>query len=527
MAPAGIPLAGGAQDRDGLEMDVLHVPLGPVLTHWPAGLVLRCRLHGDVVADASGAGRTRRGARPRGPRPCAAARSLDAAAGCSRWPAGVRAHGPPAARATPAWTGARTPPSGSPAAPPVARARLLRWTLRGLGPVDVGRCGPRVATCPPATSTTGCWPCRPARASWPAPPAGRHPAGPREVLRPRLVAGWTSPPLGWSWPASAPTWPPTRGRWPVPDPVSRCCGLGVVGGARRGPARSGRLAAAALDGALARAAGRGPRAGLGRRCGRPPGCCGSGAGHRRGRTAAVAGRRRPAWWLALLMVAVVPLGRWTLVRHPRRGRVVQRDGRGGLGAGLAGRLGSQLRIRLVAGYRFLAQALGYELPLMFALTAPAGGRGQPAGRGRGRRPGRLWFVVWMPVAFVVFCLAVVAFSVWGPVRRAGGQRPRRRRARRAVRRGPAAGPRRPVRPAGRRRRLRGPAVPRRRRRPGAARRGCGCWSRPPRCSGVLVALRRRLPALRPDRFAEAGLAGAAPAGAAAAARRLHPRRGRG
>lgn len=52
MAPAGIPLAGGADDRDGLEMDVLQVPLGPVLPHWPAGLVLHCALHGDVVAGA-------------------------------------------------------------------------------------------------------------------------------------------------------------------------------------------------------------------------------------------------------------------------------------------------------------------------------------------------------------------------------------------------------------------------------------------------------------------------------------------
>lgn len=52
MAPDGIPLAEGADDRDGLEMDVLHLPLGPVLAHWPAGVVLRLSLHGDVVADA-------------------------------------------------------------------------------------------------------------------------------------------------------------------------------------------------------------------------------------------------------------------------------------------------------------------------------------------------------------------------------------------------------------------------------------------------------------------------------------------
>ncbi|KPN49457.1 hypothetical protein AN933_21880 [Mycobacterium intracellulare subsp. chimaera] len=52
MAPAGIALAEGAQDRDGLEMDVLHLHLGPLLEHWPAGLVLRCSLHGDVLAEA-------------------------------------------------------------------------------------------------------------------------------------------------------------------------------------------------------------------------------------------------------------------------------------------------------------------------------------------------------------------------------------------------------------------------------------------------------------------------------------------
>jgi hypothetical protein len=33
-------------------MDVLNVRLGPVLPHWPAGLVLRCGLQGDVIATA-------------------------------------------------------------------------------------------------------------------------------------------------------------------------------------------------------------------------------------------------------------------------------------------------------------------------------------------------------------------------------------------------------------------------------------------------------------------------------------------
>ncbi|GAA2001946.1 hypothetical protein GCM10009818_11100 [Nakamurella flavida] len=52
MAPSGIPLATGGSDRDGLEMDEVHVPLGPCLRHWPPGLVVRCVLHGDLVVDA-------------------------------------------------------------------------------------------------------------------------------------------------------------------------------------------------------------------------------------------------------------------------------------------------------------------------------------------------------------------------------------------------------------------------------------------------------------------------------------------
>ena len=48
--PAGIPLAMGADDdRDGLEMDAFHLVLGGGLPGWPAGLVLRATLHGDVV----------------------------------------------------------------------------------------------------------------------------------------------------------------------------------------------------------------------------------------------------------------------------------------------------------------------------------------------------------------------------------------------------------------------------------------------------------------------------------------------
>lgn len=49
--PGGIPLASGDQDRDGLEMDVLAVRLGPVLPAWPPGLVLSVTLAGDLISD--------------------------------------------------------------------------------------------------------------------------------------------------------------------------------------------------------------------------------------------------------------------------------------------------------------------------------------------------------------------------------------------------------------------------------------------------------------------------------------------
>ncbi len=52
MAPGGIALAQGGEDRDGLEMDVLNVRLGPVLPFWPGGLVLCCAVQGDLVTEA-------------------------------------------------------------------------------------------------------------------------------------------------------------------------------------------------------------------------------------------------------------------------------------------------------------------------------------------------------------------------------------------------------------------------------------------------------------------------------------------
>jgi hypothetical protein len=50
--PAGLPMAERGEDRDGLKLDRLHVQLGPVLPDWPAGLVIRLVLQGDVVQHA-------------------------------------------------------------------------------------------------------------------------------------------------------------------------------------------------------------------------------------------------------------------------------------------------------------------------------------------------------------------------------------------------------------------------------------------------------------------------------------------
>jgi hypothetical protein len=51
-SPAGLAMAQQAPDRDGLRLDSLHVPLGPVLPDWPAGLRVMLTLQGDVVQSA-------------------------------------------------------------------------------------------------------------------------------------------------------------------------------------------------------------------------------------------------------------------------------------------------------------------------------------------------------------------------------------------------------------------------------------------------------------------------------------------
>ncbi|WP_299039436.1 NADH-quinone oxidoreductase subunit H [uncultured Pseudokineococcus sp.] len=187
------------------------------------------------------------------------------------------------------------------------------------------------------------------------------------------------------------------------------------------------LAGSSLDGALAaRAAGRPAGTGAGR-----PLTEVARLMRQRRRTTVAADRL--LWRLAtssfvvaaLLMVAVVPLGRWTLA-DASVGVVWFNavDVLVWVLVWLAG-WGPNAMHSLVGGYRFLAQAMAYELPLMFALTAPAVAAGslrvgdvaaaQSAESGSG-----LPFVVWMPVAFVVYCIGVLAFSVRGPLSPAAG-----------------------------------------------------------------------------------------------------------
>ena len=207
---------------------------------------------------------------------------------------------------------------------------------------------------------------------------------------------------------------------------------------------------------------------------------------------------------ALLMVVVVPLGSWTLADLAVG--VVWFNAMDVLvwaAVWLAG-WGANSVHALVGGYRFLAQALAYELPLMFALTAPAVAAGSlRVGEVAAAQQDGLWFVVWMPVAFAVYCLGVVAFSVWGPLSVAAGT---------DVAGGVLAevsGVDRLLVLAGRYALLAagsafavpmflgggsGPVLP--------------GWAwvlvKTLLLLAALVALRRRLPALRPDRFVEAG-----------------------
>ncbi|MEU2824573.1 complex I subunit 1 family protein [Streptomyces bacillaris] len=83
--------------------------------------------------------------------------------------------------------------------------------------------------------------------------------------------------------------------------------------------------------------------------------------------------------------------------------------------------GPNAAFSLVGGYRFLAQGLAYELPLMFALISTAtGAQSLRVGDIAAAQHG-LWYAVWMPVAFIVYLASVLAFSFLGPFTYPAGQ----------------------------------------------------------------------------------------------------------
>ncbi len=139
MAPGGIPLAEGGEDRDGLEMDVLTVRLGPLLPHWPAGLVLHCSLQGDVVTEARAEVLDESPPAPTGP--ADRARSIDSLVSLLA----LAGWDDAAAQARRLRDAALRPDGDTPAAVAeasaahlrrrVRRSWLLRWSLRGVRPV--------------------------------------------------------------------------------------------------------------------------------------------------------------------------------------------------------------------------------------------------------------------------------------------------------------------------------------------------------------------------------------------------------
>src|SRR6516225_7589713 len=63
-------------------------------------------------------------------------------------------------------------------------------------------------------------------------------------------------------------------------------------------------------------------------------------------------------------------------------------------------------LSLVGWYRFVAQGLAYELPLMFALISAAAGAQSRDVAGIAVAQGHLWFVVWMPAAVAIYLASV-------------------------------------------------------------------------------------------------------------------------
>lgn len=118
--------------------------------------------------------------------------------------------------------------------------------------------------------------------------------------------------------------------------------------------------------------------------------------------------------VAALMLVVVPLGHW-VVSDLDIGIVWFNTMDITLWAvvWLAG-WGANAHFAMVGAYRWLAQALAYGLPLMFAITAPALAAGSLRVTTVVAAQQHLWYVLLMPLDFGIFLIAVAGFSQWGP-----------------------------------------------------------------------------------------------------------------
>lgn len=76
--------------------------------------------------------------------------------------------------------------------------------------------------------------------------------------------------------------------------------------------------------------------------------------------------------------------------------------------------GANSAVGLVGGYRFLALALAYELPFMLSLITASVRAASLDPAVIAQAQDGLWSVVVMPVAFVVYLVATLAFCFWGP-----------------------------------------------------------------------------------------------------------------
>ncbi len=122
--PGGLVMADRVEDRDGLRLEGLNLSLGPLLPSWPAGLRLDVLLSGDVLTRADV---VRLDPRPEPPAPPALL-ALDALAlllEAAGWSDG-------ALRARRARAAGGSGPATEDLLRRLRRARLLRWSLRGL-----------------------------------------------------------------------------------------------------------------------------------------------------------------------------------------------------------------------------------------------------------------------------------------------------------------------------------------------------------------------------------------------------------